>query len=89
MLRRIFRLLGKRGCLIMSVRGPRDVLTAHREGTPCGDGYLTPNHTFVRSYTRAELDSLLLASGFRSVMHLHKPASHEPELLHIIARKGL
>jgi hypothetical protein len=87
LLRRIHALLNSRGCLIMSVRGRRDVLTAQRKGKRCSDGYITPLFTFVRSYSRAELDSLLRTAGFGSLAPLHKPTNFEPELLHVIARK--
>ena len=87
LLRRTRDLLTNHGCLIMSVRGPRDVLTAQRKGQRCSDGYITPLLTFVRSYTRVQLDSLLHAAGFHPVVYLHKAATSEPELLHVIARK--
>jgi tellurite methyltransferase len=87
LLRKIHELLRGAGYLIMSVRGPRDVVTRQRKGKRCGDGYVTPLLTFVRSYTRAQLDQLLQTVGFESVAHLHRPTSIEPELLHVIAQK--
>jgi SAM-dependent methyltransferase len=85
LLRKMHELLREGGCLIMSVRGRRDVVTAQRHGKRCGDGYVTPLLTFVRPYTREELDQLLRTVGFTSVLHLHRRTTSEPELLHVIA----
>lgn len=73
------------GCLILSARGPRDLVTATAKGVPCSDGFITPNLSFARSYTRNQLTRLLLGSGFRRLDFLHKKSSVEPELLHVIA----
>ncbi len=72
-------------CFILSVRGPRDLVTAENAGVPCSDGYLTPGHTFSRSYSRAQLREFLLSCGFKRVEFLHKQATKEPELLYALA----
>ncbi len=84
---RVRRSLRPGGFLIMSVRGPRDLLTAHNTGVPCSDGYLTSNRTFSRSYTRLQLERFLLTCGFRRLHFLHKKRTKEPELLHVVAWK--
>ena len=84
---RVRKSLRPGGFLIMSVRGPRDLLTAHNTGVPCSDGYLTPNRTFSRSYTRLQLERFLLTCGFRRLHFLHKKRTKEPELLHVVAWK--
>jgi hypothetical protein len=76
------------GCLILSARGPRDLLTAQHEGVPCGDGYITPNHSFARSFTRPQMERLLRQAGFQVLEFLHKDSSIEPEYLHVIASRG-
>lgn len=86
MLKRVFAQLGRPGTLVISARGPRDLVTAQAKGRPCSDGYLTPSFTFARAYTRRQLQNLLLKSGFVKVEFLHKSSSREPELLHAIAR---
>lgn len=73
------------GCLILSVRGPRDLLTAQNAGIRCSDGYLTPGHTFSRSFNRTQLQKFLLSCGFKRVQFLHKESTKEPELLHALA----
>jgi hypothetical protein len=79
------RSLHSNGCLIMSVRGPRDLLTAYGSGKRCSDGFLTPNRTFSRAYSRKQLQDFLNRCGFRKLDFLHKPGSKAPELLHVIA----
>lgn len=74
------------GALVLSARGPRDLLTAQNKGVRCGDGYLTPNFSFARSYTRAQMERVLRATGFSTWQFLHKNSSKEPEYLHLIAR---
>lgn len=74
------------GTLVLSARGPRDLLTAQNKGVRCRDGYLTPNFSFARSYTRAQMERLLRAAGFSELQFLHKDSSKEPEYLHVIAR---
>jgi Methyltransferase domain len=81
--------LSKRGFLILSTRGPADVVTAHAKGTKCSDGFLTPQRTFVRSYTRTQLDRLLRSVGFPRIEFLHKRGTKSPELLHAIAFKEI
>lgn len=73
------------GSLILSVRGPSDVVTATAKGKRCSDGYFTPNQTFSRAYTRAELQRFLTSCGFRQLEFLHKPSTKQPELLHVLA----
>jgi hypothetical protein len=75
------------GCLLISVRGPSDLVTAHHSGMRCSDGYLTPGYTFARSYTRIQLRRLLTYNGFRTIEFLHRDATESPELLHAIARR--
>ena len=74
------------GTLVLSARGPRDLLTAQNKGVRCRDGYLTPNFSFARSYTRAQMLRLLRAAGFIELQFLHKDSSKEPEYLHVIAK---
>lgn len=73
------------GCLIISVRGPSDLVTARRKGKRCSDGYLTPGYSFARSYTRGQLLRLLTRSGFRKIEFLHRNGVESPELLHALA----
>lgn len=73
------------GCLVVSVRGPRDLVTATAKGVRCSDGFITPNRSFARSYTRNQLQRLLVPIGFKRLEFLHKRTSFEPELLHAIA----
>jgi len=76
------------GFLVISTRGPADVVTARADGVRCSDGYITPNKSFARSFTRDQLRSLLLAAGFVDVEFLHKQGSKAPELLHAVARRS-
>jgi SAM-dependent methyltransferase len=73
------------GALVLSVRGEADVVTAYRAGTPCSDGYLTPHRTFIRPYSRQQLNALLERAGFGAVQFLHKGTTKAPEYLHAIA----
>jgi len=75
------------GFLNLSVRGPADLLTAKNRGRPCFDGYLTPNRTFARSYTRPQMERFLRACGFRRLQFLHKEETEAPKLLHVVAWK--
>jgi hypothetical protein len=75
------------GAFVLSVRGPVDLVTATVAGHRCTDGYTTPNKTFARSFTRAQLKKLLSATGFEYVEFLHKEATREPEYLHAVASK--
>jgi len=90
--KRVLESLGKQlerdGILIMSVRGPKDVVTASNAGVRCSDGYLTPNRTFSRGFTRAQAERFLSSCGFRQIEFLHKPRTKEPKLLHLVAGKG-
>jgi hypothetical protein len=83
--RDIYNSLDDSGCLIISVRGPGDLVTAWRRGTRCSDGYLTPGYTFARSHTRSQLVRLLTRSGFRRIDFLHREGIDSPELLHALA----
>jgi len=87
LLRKVNEHLRIGGTLILSARGPRDLLTAKNTGVPCGDGYLTPNHSFARSFTRSQMERLLRSTGFQGLHFLHKKSSNEPEYLHVIASK--
>jgi hypothetical protein len=78
--------LKRSGTLVLSARGPRDLLTAQNKGVRCRDGYLTPNFSFARSYTRSQMERVLRAAGFSRMQFLHKDSSKEPEYLHVIAR---
>jgi hypothetical protein len=77
-----------KGVLVLSVRGPRDLVTAQARGIPCSDGYFTPGRTFSRAYTPLQLSRFLTACGFKHLEFLHKKTTKEPELLHVIAEKG-
>jgi Methyltransferase domain len=79
--------LTKSGFLVLSVRGPRDLVTAGAEGKRCSDGFITPNLTFARSYTPAQLQVLLNDTGFPVLEFLHKSWVKAPELVHAIAWK--
>jgi len=81
--------LGKEGFLILSTRGPADVVTAHARGVRCSDGFLTPHRTFVRSFNALQLTRLLRSAGFARIEFLHKPGIKAPELLHAIAFKEI
>ena len=74
------------GALILSARGPADLVTARAKGVRCSDGYLTPNCSFARSYTKRQLVHLLVTAGFSEFDFLHKKGTRAPELLHVIAR---
>ena len=83
---RVRHLLKPGGCLVLSVRGPSDLVTAHNKGVRCSDGYITPSFTFSRSYTRSQLRRFLGQCGFHHLVFLHKKTTREPELLHVLAR---
>lgn len=75
------------GAMILSVRGPADLVTANAAGIKCSDGYLTPNRTFARSYSVPQLSRLLSSCGFEHIDFLHLPGSKQPELLHALVYK--
>jgi hypothetical protein len=79
--------LSVNGSLIISARGPRDLLTAKNDGVRCADGYITPNKSFARSFTKQQMKRLLTNNAYDDLTFLHKPSSAEPEYLHVIARK--
>jgi hypothetical protein len=87
LLKEISAMLDEQGFLILSTRGPADVVTAGARGIKCSDGFLTPQRTFVRSFNAAQLTRLLRLAGFRSVELLHKSGTRAPELLHVVAFK--
>ena len=62
------------------------MVTATASGIRCSDGYVTPQKTFVRSYTRAQLAALLRRAGFRSLEFLHAERTTAPEYLYAVAR---
>jgi SAM-dependent methyltransferase len=78
-------LLRQNGFLLLSTRGPADVVTAHARGIRCSDGFLTPNRTFVRSFDVQQIIRLLRSAGFGSIDVLHKSGTRAPELVHVIA----
>lgn len=84
---RIKECLLTNGALLISIRGPADLVTAHASGKPCSDGFVTPNRSFSRSFTRDQLARLLQSGGFSRVEFLHKPDTKAPEYLHAIAWK--
>jgi hypothetical protein len=83
-LRGVSKSLSRSGCLVLSVRGPSDLVTAQRSGKRCSDGYLTPSFTFARSFTRVQLTRLLTRNGFRKIHFLHRKNIDSPELLHAL-----
>jgi hypothetical protein len=83
--RGVFESLNHSGCLVLSARGPGDLVTAHEKGRHCSDGFLTPGYSFARSYTRVQLQRMLSRGGFRKVEFLHRDGTTSPELLHAIA----
>jgi SAM-dependent methyltransferase len=85
LLKRIRQALTRDGVLIVSTRGPADIVTAQVSGVRCSDGFLTPNKTFSRAFTRAQLDRLLRSAGFSRIEFLHKPGTKAPEYLHAMA----
>ncbi|SPE45740.1 hypothetical protein SBA7_960021 [Candidatus Sulfotelmatobacter sp. SbA7] len=82
------KLLRPGGWLVLSLRGPRDLVTAQNQGRPCSDGYITPHFTFSRSYTRSQLRYFLAQCRFSKLEFLHKKKTKEPELLHVVAWKA-
>lgn len=78
-------LLRPGGCLILSVRGPSDLVTAWQKGKPCSDGYITPHFTFSRAYTRVQLQKFLKQCQFSKLVFLHKDTTKAPELIHVLA----
>lgn len=87
LLRRCLAVLAPRGTLVLAVRGVADVVTASADGIRCSDGYITPNRTFIRAYTRPQLARVLRRAGFRAVEFLHKPSTVAPEYLYALARR--
>lgn len=69
----------------ISVRGAKDLVTAHYAGRRCSDGFITPLKTFARSYSKRQLSILLFKTGFSKIKFLHRPSTQAPELLHAIA----
>jgi len=88
LVRRIAHCLMRGGFWILSVRGPRNIVLVQRKSERCSDGYLTSQRTFVRSYTKAQLEEFLRSNGFKYLKFLHGPSLEEPELLDVIARKA-
>lgn len=77
--------LKRSGVLILSVRGPSDLVTAIAKGKRCSDGYITPSKTFARSFTSAQLQSLLKRAGLQNIHFLNKVEA--PELLHCVVQR--
>ena len=88
MLRECLHRLKVGGSLLISVRGISDVEPGLSKGLPCSDGYLTPLHTFARSYTCDQLRTLLSDSGFTAIEMLHKSYAPAPELINAIAKRA-
>lgn len=59
--------LKKKGILFLSVRGWGDVKTKTRKGRRWRDGFVTPNMTFVKPFTRKEL--IELAESCHLMLH--------------------
>jgi hypothetical protein len=87
LIRRTCEQLEDDGRLVMSVRGPRDLLTAINNGQRLSDGFITPGKSFSRHYTPAQLRRFLRSCGFLAFDFLHRKASLEPELVHVLANK--
>lgn len=88
LIRRVHERLRVGGRLILSSRGPRDLVTAIAKGERLSDGFITPGKSFSRSYTPSQLRRLLTSCGFSEIKFLHKPSTSEPELVHLIATKN-
>jgi SAM-dependent methyltransferase len=88
LLRRVHECLTPGGILIASTRGPADLVTARASGKPCSDGFLTPNLTFARSFTRDQFRNFLRSGRFSRVDFLHKTSTKAPEYLHALAWKS-
>jgi hypothetical protein len=73
------------GALVLSARGPRDLVTLSGTAQRLADGYLMPGRTFVRAYTASQMRTFLTRCGFRSMRFLHKTGVNKPDLLHVIA----
>jgi SAM-dependent methyltransferase len=84
-LRAVFHMMKPDGVLIISIRGPADLVTANGSGRRCSDGFFTPNLTFSRSYSAKQLENLVRAAGFRRIEFLHAEGTKNPELLHALA----
>jgi Methyltransferase domain len=87
LLEEIHKSLSSEGALILSVRGPKDLVTAKASGIKCSDGFITPNKTFARSFTRQQLLFLLKTCGFSKIEFLHKGSTKCPEYLHAVGWK--
>ncbi|MGD0877785.1 MAG: methyltransferase domain-containing protein [Anaerolineales bacterium] len=82
------KVLKPKGILLISVRGPKDLVTGTKSGIPCSDGFLTPGYSFSRSYTPKQLRELLASCEYNHVKLLHKESTKEPEYLHALASKS-
>jgi hypothetical protein len=85
LLRRVRSTLAPAGVLVLAARGVADVVTAHASGERCSDGYVTPQRTFIRAYTRDQLSQALRNAGFRSIVFLHADTTTAPEYLYAMA----
>lgn len=88
LLNRVKHCLVTNGALLISIRGPADLITAQASGKPCSDGFLTPNRSFSRAFTRDQLARLLRSGGFYRIDFLHKAGTKAPEYLHAMAWKN-
>ena len=87
LLRKCRGMLRPNGSLIIAVRGVADVVTANASGVSCSDGYVTPQKTFIRSYTAQQLTAVLKCAGFRSITLLHAKGTKAPEYLYALATR--
>lgn len=87
---RLLKMIGEAlrpgGSLLLSARGPSDLVTATAKGTRAGDGFITPNRTFARAFTKAQLEGLMKKGGFRHTTFLHAERVAAPELVDCISR---
>jgi len=85
MLQELIESLNRGGRMVLAVRGPRDVKTAAAKGQRCGDGYITPQKTFVKPFTVKELTSLLSRRGLSILKIYSGKKQNEPKIIEIVA----
>ena len=79
--------LRRGGKLVLAVRGVKDVKTAAAKGRRCGDGYITPQKTFVRPFTVKEVVSLLSDRGIRVMKIYGGCKQNDAQIIEIVAEK--
>jgi hypothetical protein len=79
--------LKRKGKLVLAVRGPRDVKTVAASGKKCGDGYITPNRTFIKPFTVREIISLLKGRGLKILRIYGGSKSNGPQIIEVIAER--